>query len=246
MSRRSGLRGAAVLLIAFVLGGVGLGTLFASAALADGGSGSTPTPAPISVTIPSNGTNGSTPTPTPSSSPSTPPGNQGGGGGGSVTPPPPSPPHQPGTEPSIPKHPAIGTIKVTITPGGVLGSGDQMTVTATGFDPKEKVQVVLYYEHGKPIKIGNFAASASGSFSQTFVLPKLDAGTDVVQLTGWNSSKVGTGSFLLGASWVAARNNSGRALWIWVGGLTGLGAVSALVWFGIVSLRAVPTLKAGV
>jgi hypothetical protein len=246
MRRPSGLRRAAALVIACLLGGLGAGSLFASVALADDGSASAPTPAPISVTIPSNGTNGSAPTPTPSStpssSPSMPPGNQGGGGNGGVT----TPPHQPGTEPSIPKHPATGTLKVTIEPRGVFGPGDRITVTATGFDPKEKVQLVLYYEHGKPVKIGNFAADASGSFSQTFLLPKLDAGTDIAQLTGWDSSKVATGSFLLGASWVAATTSSERAIWIWVGGLAGLAAIFALIWFGVVSLRRAPAVEAGV
>jgi hypothetical protein len=243
MSRSSRLCGATALLLACVLGGLGMGTLFASAARADDGSGSAP--APVSVIIPGNGTNGPTPTPTPSSFPSAAPSppatDRGGGAPADVS----TPPHQPNTEPSIPKRPATGTLKVTIAPRGVFGSGDRMTVSATGFDAREKVQLVLYYEHGKPIKIGNFAADASGSFSQKFVLPMLDAGTDTVQLAGWHSSRVGTGDFLLGANWVVARPSSERAIWIWVGGLAGLAALFALVWFGVVSLRRGPAVEAG-
>jgi hypothetical protein len=243
MSRPSRIRGAAALVLAGVLGGWGIGSMFASAALAD--DGPTPTPAPVIVTIPD--LSGQTPTPSPSSSSSSsssPPESDRGSGsdGGDTT----TPPHQPGTQPSIPKHPATGTIKVTVTPRGVLSSGDRMTVTAKGFDPGEKVLLVLYYARQKPVKIGNFAANASGSFSGKFVLPTLDAGTDTVQLTGWDSSKVGTGTFLLGADSVIPGASSQRAIWPWVGGAAGLAVFAALVWFGVATLRRIPAVETGV
>jgi hypothetical protein len=244
MSRASRLRGVAALLLACLLGTWGIGSMFASAALAD--DGPAPTPAPVTVTIPDLSGQTPTPTPSPSSSSNSPSypqtGDRGGSGGGDATP----PPHQPGTAPSIPKHPATGTIKVAIAPRGVFGSGDRMTVTAKGFDPGEKVQLVLYYEHEKPIKIGNFAADASGSLSRKLVLPHLDAGTDTVQLTGWDSAKVGTGTFLLGASWVVPQPNAQRTIWLWAGGAAGLAALAALVWFGVASLRRIPAVETGV
>jgi hypothetical protein len=246
MSRPLRLRGAVALVLGCVLGGLGTGSLFAGSALADDGSGSASTPPPVSVTIPNLGANGQTPTPTASSSPSSvsssPPVHRGGGGGRNVT----APPHQPCTEPSVPKYPAIGTLKVTIALARVFRSGDRMTVTAKGFDAGEKVQLALYFEHGKPVTVGNFAAGASGSFSKTFVLPQLDAGTETVQLTGWDSSKVAIGRFLLGASWVAQRPSVDRSIWLWVGGLAGLGAFAALICFGVVSLRKLPVAEAGV
>lgn len=246
MTRSARLRGAAALVVACVLGVLGAGSLFAGSAFADGGSGSTPPP--VTVTIPGNGTGSPTPTPTPSpsSSASSASGSSASGGyggrGGSVA----TPPHQSGSAPSIPKHPAVGTLKVTIEPAALFGAGDRMTVTAAGFNPGEKVQLVLYYERGKPVRIGDFAASASGSFAETFVLPQLDAGTDTVQLTGWDSSKVGTENFLLGASWVAPRPTFQRSIWLLVGGIAGLGAFAALVWFGFASLRRPPAAEVGV
>jgi hypothetical protein len=240
------LRGAVALVLACVLGGWGIGSIMAGAAIADDAPG--PTPAPVTVVIPD--LSGQTPTPTPTPSSSSSPssttiartgGRDGSGKGDAAV-----APHRPDTEPSIPKRPAVGTLTVQIAGQGVFGSGSPMMVTAKGFDPAEKVQVVLYYEHQKPIRIGNFAADASGSFARTFVLPQLDAGTDTVQLTGWDSSKIGTGRFLLGASWIAPHPDSQRAIWLWLGGLTGLGAFAALVWFGIASLRRVAVAEAGV
>lgn len=241
-----GIRGAAALVVVFVLGGPGTASAFAGAAFADGGSGPAPTPVPVGVTIPSNGTNGQTPTPTPSASSnpgsSSPVGRGGNGGGGSVT----NPPHQPGTEPRVPARPMTGSLKVGIAFPHVFRAGNQMTISARGFDPGEKVQLVLYYEHGKPVKIGNFAASASGSFSHTFGVPALDAGTATIQLTGWDSSKIGVGTFLMGASWVVPSSSLAHAGLILIGVLTGFGAIAVLVYFGVVSVRRIPAVDTGV
>ena len=240
MRRPSRRLAATAVLVACVFGGVGMGGLFASTALADDGPGSPP---PVSVTIPDlSQTATPTPTASASSAPTPPVVHRGGGGTVHVV----APPHQPGTEPIIPGHPATGTIKVTIAPSRVILSGDRMTVTATGFNPGEKVQLAVYFKHGKPIRIGNVAAGASGSFSHTFVVPSLDAGTDTVQLTGWDSSKVGIGTFLLGTNWVVARTDSERAIWLWIGGLAGLAALAALTWIGVASLRRAPAVEGGV
>jgi hypothetical protein len=242
MSRRSRLRGTAALVLACVLGGGGIGTVLSSTAAAD----DTSTPPPVSVTIPDLSGQTPTPTPTPSSSPSSSPIARTSGGDGSAPAISAPPVHQPDTEPTVPQRPATGTLTVVIAHQQVFAVGDQMTVGAKGFDAGEKVQLVLYYERGKPVKVGNFPADASGAFSRVLVLPRLDAGTDTVQLTGWNSSKVGTGSFLLGASWVAPRPDAQRTIWTWAGGIAGLGAFAALVWFGIASLRRAPTAEVGV
>jgi hypothetical protein len=248
--KQARIRGAAALLVVCVLGTLGAASVFAGAAFADGGAGPGPTPVPVAVTIPANGSNGQTPTPSPSASSnsgsgsgsSSPGGNRGGGSGGSVA----APPHQPGTEPRVPKHPATGTLKLVIAFPHVFRAGENMTISAPGFNPGEKVQLVVFYEHGKPVKIGNFAASASGSFSHAFVVPALDAGTDTIQLTGWDSSKIALTSFLMGASWVAPNPTLARAALFLLGGLTGLGALAVLVYFGVASLRRLPALETGV
>ena len=248
MTRPSRFRGAAALVAACVLGVLGAGSLFAGSALADGSS----TPPPVSVTIPGNGTTSTpTPTPTPTPSPSSSSGSSsggsssggsGGGGGGSVA----TPPHVPGSAPSIPKHPVVATIQAFIEPPVLFAAGDWMTVSAAGFDPGEKVQVVVYYKRGKPVKIGDYVANASGLFAAAFVLPQLDAGEDTVQLTGWDSSKVATDSFLLGASFVAPQPFFQRPAWLILGVLAGLGALAALIWFAVVSLRRPQAVEVGV
>ncbi len=248
MRRVVRLGGGSALVLATLLGTWAIVSVSAGVAFADDGPG--PTPAPVTVVIPGPGGQSPTPTPSPNSNsgsgsgavPIARTGSGGGSPGGAST----SAPHKPGTEPKVPKHPAIGTLKVAISPAGVLSYGERITVSTKGFNPAEKVQMVIYYDRQKPVKIGNFVADASGSISRTFDLPQLDAGTDAVQLTGWDSSKVGTGDFLVGASWVAARPAFVRTMWLWVGGLTGLGAFTALVWFGIASLRRIPAAEAGV
>ena len=148
-------------------------------------------------------------------------------------------PHAPGTEPKVPKNPAKGTLKVTVTPHKVFRAHDDITVSAAGFSPSEKVQLVIFYQHGKAVKVGNFGADAKGTLTQIFKLPALDAGTDTVQLTGWDSSKVGTGTFLMGVDAIHAASQH-HMLWLGIGGGAGLVVACVGAWIGIRSILAAP------
>ncbi|HEY0248449.1 MAG TPA: hypothetical protein VGC45_09325 [Gryllotalpicola sp.] len=160
-------------------------------------------------------------------------GDPGGGHGSS-----PTPPHKPGTAPVVPKAPIAGTVKITITPQKkVFRAGDRLTASARGFTPNEKIRVVVYYLKRKPVTIGDFGADRSGALSGTFSVPKLDPGTDTVQFLGWDSQKVGSGTFLMGAdSFGGTRPGGSHALWFGVGGCAGLAVVGVGAWIGIRSL----------
>lgn len=124
------------------------------------------------------------------------------------------------TEPDIPSTPASGD--PAALDQEVYEAGGSVTVTASGFDPNEQVQVVLYSD---PILIGNFAADEAGDISVTFTLPKdLLAGPHTVQLTGWASGHIATAQFLLGTAPLASAGGTGGVPpWAWWAG----GAVAA-------------------
>ncbi len=183
----------------------------------------------FTVTVPT-----ASPTPAPSTTRSTTPGpgnqtrsnNQGRPAGG--------PGQQPGspeddstpapTEPAI--RPTPGTGDPAAVDKDVVEPGGSLTVTATGFDPGEQVQVLLYSD---PFLVGNFSSDEAGDISVTFTVPHdLRPGTHTVQLTGWASGHVAVATFLLASGPLAPSGPSGGVppwAW-WVGGalvLAGLG-----------------------
>jgi hypothetical protein len=226
----------AVLVVSLALSGVAASWVAAGSAWADA--------SPVSVTIPGDGSTDS-PSPSPSaSSPAeatAPSSDTSRSTSGSTDVADQLPtlalPAAPGSGPAIPKHPAAGTLTSTLMPRTLFHAGDRITFTVAGLNPGEKVQLVIYYRGGAPVKIGDFPADGDGRFSRTFVLPKLDAGTDVVQATGWDSDKVGTGAFLFGASWVHSSLVPDRLVSIVIGGGAGLAAIAILGTVGLVWLR---------
>ena len=71
----------------------------------------------------------------------------------------------------------------------------KVKITATGFDPNEKVQVVLFSD---PVLVGSYDATDKGEFELTVALPDgFEAGKHNVQLTGWQSKKIGVADFIL-------------------------------------------------
>lgn len=115
----------------------------------------------------------------------------------------------------------------------VYQPGSGVTVTASGFDPGEQVQAVLYSE---PILLGNFSADANGDISVTFTLPEdLLAGPHTAQLTGWASGHIAVAKFLMGSAPLDSSGAAGSVppwAW-WVGGaasLAGLGYGGRRLW----------------
>jgi hypothetical protein len=145
--------------------------------------------------------------------------------------------HTPGAKPEVPDSPPKGTIKVTVTPNRVLHAGDKVTVTASGFTAGEKAELVLYHAKGRPLDRGAIEADGNGGVSSSFRLPELDAGRDTVALIGWDSSKVGTGTFLM-AGGSALGAGAGRGLWYGIGGGAGLVVAGFGAWFGIRAMLA--------
>jgi hypothetical protein len=140
------------------------------------------------------------------------------------------------TEPRIARTPSTSGERATVDKSAYR-AGDPLTVSFGGFTPGEKVQVVLYSE---PILIGNFDAGPDGAVAQAFTLPSdLPAGAHTLQLTGWQSGKVATVSFVVASpATAAAPDIQGMPVWAWwIGGgvLAILAAVGA--WWLVRALR---------
>lgn len=167
-----------------------------------------------------------------------PPGGNGGGSGqGNGG----TPPTKPGSEPPLPKGPVTGAATLKVGPGGVLLPGAAVTASGTGFTPGEKVDVIAFYEHGKAVKIGQVTADAKGAATDAFDLPKLDAGADTIEFTGWDSLKTETGTVLTGRVTLASSTTRNRTLLIdLAGGAAGLGIAAVGVWLGIRAILSVP------
>jgi hypothetical protein len=227
---------------------VGALALPAGAALADDAGDGTG----LSVSIPAS--TGSTPTPTPTSttpSESTPAAATGGGtatGGGSrsggaaaaadageeagagatCTP----------SEPTIPARPA------TAVTSGVEAHVDQdlylpgarVTATASGFEPGEQVQLVLFSEASL---VGSFTADADGQVQAVFPVAEDTApGTHTVQLTGWCGTAVAVVDVLVGSTGGAAPAGQGVPPWAWwAGGGAGLLGLGVGGWKVVALLR---------
>ncbi|GAB3617127.1 hypothetical protein GCM10027416_16840 [Okibacterium endophyticum] len=106
---------------------------------------------------------------------------------------------------------------------------DEVTVTGTGFQPGEQVQLVLYSE---PVVVASYPAGDDGVVVAPFRVPKdMETGVHTAELTGWASEKVQNVEFTVvsdAGAWVSADSS----LWMWWGGGLGLAALmGALLWF---------------
>ncbi len=211
-----------------------------------------PGPPPLTVVIPDIwASNPPTPAPT-APAPPTPTANGAGGNtgnGGTITPAPvpaPEPPAIERNEDGSPKPPASPTAD---KPGlrldeSTVGAGRKVVVSGTGYQPGEKVQLVLY---PGAVVIGSYPVGADGSFSVSITVPKdTAAGTHTMEATGWESGTIKNKEFMVTTATDAAAM---PVLW-WVYVVVGvlvLGLLSGLWFFRatIASLFASPSRRFG-
>jgi len=197
----------------------------------------------VSVVVPA-------PTPTSTTTPWTPPpvgtpppgtgaaAGRGGSAGGASS--------QPGTtggpgsaaEPAIPRSPVASAAEATVDKD-LYVRGDDVTVRFDGLTPGEQVQIVLYSD---PQLIANVPAGGDGVLTHTFALPAdLPVGMHTVQLTGWESTRVGAARIFVTASATAAAADGSQGVppWVWWAG-GGLGALLLVVggWWVTRAMRA--------
>lgn len=148
----------------------------------------------------------------------------------------PSQPAGPATEPAISAAPATTGEKAT-TDRENYTIGDQVTVSMDGFQPGEKVQILLYSQSRT---IGNVPADGSGRLSHTFTLPDdLPVGAHTLQLTGWESGRIGLASIFVTAAPASDLTAQGVPVWMWwVGGGLGALLLAAGAWWALRALRA--------
>lgn len=159
------------------------------------------------------------------------PTNRGGGGGGGTGTTAPAGEAGPATEPVIADAPSTTGVKVTTDKEHYV-LGENVSVRMEGLAAGEQVQVVLYSE---PRLIANVPAGADGVVAHTFALPEdLPVGTHTVQLTGWQSTTVGTAEIFVTAmdATAAADSAQGVPFWVWwvAGGLGAVLLVAGGVW----------------
>ena len=204
-----------------------------------------PSTPPLTVVIPDLSV---TPTPAPTTPPAA--GTGGGrGNGGTITPAPapaPEPQAIERNEDGSPKPPASPTAD---KPGlrldeSTVGAGRKVVVSGTGYQPGEKVQLVLY---PGAVVIGSYPVGADGSFSVSITVPKdTAAGTHTMEATGWESGTIKNKEFMVTTATEAAAM---PVLW-WVYVVVGIVVLGLLsgAWFfraTIASLFASPSRRFG-
>lgn len=145
-------------------------------------------------------------------------------------------------EPPIPRAPSTTAERATVD-RATYRPGDPITVRMDGFTPGEQVQIVLF---GSGTLVANVAADDSGAVTHTFELPKdLPAGQHTVQLTGWQSKRIATSSFLIEVQpAVAAPGLQGVPPWAWwAGGVLLTLMLAGLGWWLVRTMR-VPAVAA--
>ena len=137
----------------------------------------------------------------------------------------------------------VSALQIGITVSSAQ-AGQQQTVTGSGFNPGERVDLTL---QSTPIDMGYQTADANGTVTFSFAVPQsLGAGTHTATLTGAQSGSVlGTFKVVAPAGGNAGNNtpsvtvNSGGSV---VPSVAGLAAASGLlglagVWAGVAALR---------
>ncbi|CAH0244196.1 hypothetical protein [Microbacterium sp. Bi128] len=145
-------------------------------------------------------------------------------------------PAGPATEPAISATPAT-TGEKAATDRENYTLGDQVTVSLDGFRPGEKVQILLYSQSRT---IGNVPADEAGRLSHTFTLPDdLPVGAHTLQLTGWESQRIGLAPIFVTAAPSSDLAAQGVPVWMWwVGGGLGALLLVAGAWWALRALRA--------
>ncbi len=217
--------------IPLVLGLVGMG-MGSSAALA----APSPTPtanAPVSVVIPG----ASSPSPSTSGSPGTGGGSTGGGsnGGGSTGGGSAPAPANPDGSPVPPAQPAEDAPRLKLDKKR-LQAGEWIVATASGYQPGEKAQVVLY---PGAVVIASYTVGADGTFTARFRIPEgTRTGAAVLEVTGWTSGYVANGKLAIVAG--APASDSWLSLW-WVYIVVGALGL-AVLWLAIAFRHTIATL----
>lgn len=239
------------------------GALVAGSAMAALAAGPTPGPtsagSDLTVSVPTATPEPSTPPPWNPPPAGTPPQNGGGGAagnqhtggryaGGGGTPTnaggPADTTARPPAEPRIAATPATQSEKATTDKEHYL-AGENVSVRFDGLTPGEQVQIVLY---STPQLIANIGAGADGVLTHTFTLPTdLAPGTHTLQLTGWESARIGTVQiFVTAADAVAvAESSQGVPGWVWwAAGIAGALLLAGGGWWVIRVMRAPATAEA--